>query len=149
MCKNPTIPRGTDSTNVLQDGPLHAQPSRPVLPHSRRPGNDFVRDQLGHGNITDLTRTEALGAVAAHPGSVLLEGAAVTAEDQTRFHLTTELAVTKQSLASFVEQEIKISLAGQLSLSTTIWNTFGDADAGTRGSNSGEPSATSCSTCRY
>jgi hypothetical protein len=75
--------------------------------------------------------------------------AAVTAEDQTRFHLTTELAVTKQSLASFVEQEIKISLAGQLSLSTTIWNTFGDADAGTRGSNSGEPSATSCSTCRY
>ena len=76
MCKNPTIPRGTDSTNVLQDGPLQAQPALPVLPHSRRPGNDFVRDQLGHGNITDLTRTEALGVVAAHPGSVLLEGAA-------------------------------------------------------------------------
>ena len=110
MCKNPTIPRGTDSTNVLQDGPLQAQPALPVLPHSRRPGNDFVRDQLGHGNITDLTRTEALGAVAAHPGSVLLEGAAVTAEDQTRFHLTTGLAVTKPSLASFVEQENKNQL---------------------------------------
>ena len=74
MCKNPTIPRGTVSTNVLQDGPLHAQPARPVLPHSRRPGNDFVRDQLGHGNITDLTRTEALGVVAAHPGSCFVKG---------------------------------------------------------------------------
>ena len=124
MCKNPTIPRGTDSTNVLQDGPLHAQPARPVLPHSRRPGYDFVRDQLSHGNITDLTRTEALGVVAAHPGSVLREGAAVTAEDQTRFHLTTGLAVTKQSMASFVEQEIKISLAGQLLLSITTQSTF-------------------------
>ena len=63
--------------NVLQDGPLQAQPALPVLPHSRRPGNDFVLDQLGHGNITDLTRTEALGAIDAHPGSVLLEGAAL------------------------------------------------------------------------
>ena len=91
VCKNPTIPRGTVSTNVLQDGPLHAQPARPVLPHSRRPGNDFVRDQLGHGNITDLTRTGALRVATAHPSSVLLEWAAVTAEDQARFHLTTAI----------------------------------------------------------
>ena len=124
MCKNPTIPRGTDSTNVLQDGPLHAQPAHPVLSHSRRPGNDFVRDQLGHGNITDLTRTEALGAVAAHPGSVLLEGAAVTAEDQTRFHLTTELVVRNSPWPALLNKKIKMSLVGQLSLSTTIWSTF-------------------------
>ena len=91
MCKTPTISRGTDSTYMIQDGPLQDQPARTVLSHSRCPDNGFVRGQLGHGNITDLTRTGALRVATAHPSSVLLEWAAVTAEDQARFHLTTAI----------------------------------------------------------